>query len=86
MVSDEDAFQICFAVKERRALFKLHFYRQDPEGDAIDEPVEEILDNPHDTMFTHLEDVTKITAVFSKEVAKYFMPVYQKYIRALHDM
>ena len=62
-ISDDDAFEICFNTSERHPLFKLALYRTE---EGIDDPVEQLLEDPMSEIFVNFKNVSKIAAVFRK--------------------
>ena len=79
-ISAQDAFEICFRKTERHPLFRLSLQRK---VEGVDEPLEEVLEDPHSELFVNVSGVVKITAVFRDDLLR---PVYRGYIKALHDM
>lgn len=79
-ISDQDAFEICFKKQERLPLFKLSLQRT---IEGLDQPIEELLEDPHSELFVNISGICKIVAIFGDDHLK---PVYRKYVKALHNM
>ena len=80
-ISDADAFEICFRKPERLPIFKLALYRK---IDGVEEPLEELLEDPHSELFVNIAGVTKVVAIFRDGEPLKF--VYKSYIKALNNM